>query len=322
MKWTDAKDRKLLLFGLGRDISGNELQKIADSFPEEPTAKAIQERLTKLRVLTRQALKETGIYDADAVTPAPASASGVRRSHSSAGHGLAASTPSQPPAKKTRPPSSSSVSRLSNPGTPIMRSSQLPQPPFQYPQPPQMSQQPGSFSSGYTGGAAWNPRPFGPAASMSSMQGYQPVPSQHLSTQQHMSSPRAPTAQMAMAPMGASFYQQSFPQQSGPPHQAAGMYPSSADGMGMGTGLGSAHFPFGHPQALFPFDQDHLGHGGPPSNIPAQIPAGPAFNPAVPPFNPAVSGMGEPAAEDEDPYENPERVLAAKKARQEAVSER
>lgn len=319
MKWTDAKDRQLLIFGLGRDISGSELQKIADSFPEQPTAKAVQERLTKLRVLTRKALKDSGIYDADAVTPAPAPApaSGLRRSHSTTGP--VASSPSQPPAKKTRPPSSSSVSRLSTPGTPSMRSSQLP-PPSQYPQPPQMSQQPGPFSqtpSAYTGGAAWNPRPFGPAAGMSSMQGYPPMSSQHLSSQQHMSSPRAPTAQMAMPPMGASFYQQPFPQPAPPhQHQAAGMYPSPAGGMG----IGSAQYPFGHPQALSPFDPDQLGAGGPPFNIPAQVPAGSAFNPAGP-------DVVEPAAEeeDDDPYENPEgkrSELAAKKAKQEAVSEK
>lgn len=338
MKWTDAKDRQLLIFGLGRDISGNEYENIANSFPEQPTAKAIQERLTKLRVCTRQALKEYGIYDADAVAPAPASGapvSGLRRTHSSAGHGPAASTPSQLPAKKNRPSSSSSsVSRLANPppGTPSTRNSQLPQPPSQYPQPPQMSQQPGSFSQtsqAQMGVATWNSCMY-PPPGMSSMQSYQQLPSQHmpsqhltsqhLNSQQHMSSPRAPTAQMTVPPMGASFYQP-FTQPA--PHRSAGMYPSPAGviGSGMSMGLSSAQYPFGQPQALPTWDPDQLNFGAPP-NIPAQIPAGPAFHPAVP-------DVVEPAPEeeDDDPYDNPElaqsqRELAAKVVKREAVSKK
>ena len=71
MKWTAENDRSLLLFGLGRDISGIEYQPIADSFKEKPTAKAVQERLTKLRAAGRKVLKESGIFDADAVRDTP-----------------------------------------------------------------------------------------------------------------------------------------------------------------------------------------------------------------------------------------------------------
>jgi len=71
MKWTAENDRGLLLFGLGRDVSGAEYQAIADWFTEKPTPKAIQERLTKLRAAGRKVLKESGIFDADALRDTP-----------------------------------------------------------------------------------------------------------------------------------------------------------------------------------------------------------------------------------------------------------
>ncbi|KAK4548414.1 hypothetical protein LTR36_009324 [Oleoguttula mirabilis] len=49
MKWTAENDRTLLLYGLGREISTREYAIIAAEFPEQPTPKSIQERLTKLR---------------------------------------------------------------------------------------------------------------------------------------------------------------------------------------------------------------------------------------------------------------------------------
>jgi hypothetical protein len=69
MKWTAENDRTLLLVGFGRDIPGLEFQTIADYFKEKPTAKAVQERLTKLRAAQRKVLKDSGIYDADASPP-------------------------------------------------------------------------------------------------------------------------------------------------------------------------------------------------------------------------------------------------------------
>jgi hypothetical protein len=72
MKWTPENDRSLLLFGFGRDISGAEYQAIANWFKEKPTAKAVQERLTKLRAAGRKVLKESGIFDADAPRGTPA----------------------------------------------------------------------------------------------------------------------------------------------------------------------------------------------------------------------------------------------------------
>lgn len=71
MEWTAENDRSLLLFGFGRDISGVECKAIADWFPEKPTAKAVQERLTKLRAAGRKVLKESGIFDADALRDTP-----------------------------------------------------------------------------------------------------------------------------------------------------------------------------------------------------------------------------------------------------------
>jgi hypothetical protein len=71
MKWTAENDRSLLLFGFGRDISGVEYQAIANWFKEKPTAKAVQERLTKLRAAGRKVLKESGIFGADAPRNTP-----------------------------------------------------------------------------------------------------------------------------------------------------------------------------------------------------------------------------------------------------------
>jgi hypothetical protein len=71
MKWTAENDRSLLLFGFGRDITKVEFQAIADWFKEKPTAKAVQERLTKLRAAGRKVLKESGIFDADASRDTP-----------------------------------------------------------------------------------------------------------------------------------------------------------------------------------------------------------------------------------------------------------
>lgn len=65
MKWTTDNDMMLLLFANGRDVAGTELKRIADWFPEKPTPKAIQERLTKLRAKTRRLLKDSGIYDSE-----------------------------------------------------------------------------------------------------------------------------------------------------------------------------------------------------------------------------------------------------------------
>ncbi|KAK5112662.1 hypothetical protein LTR85_011173 [Meristemomyces frigidus] len=61
MKWTEANDRKLLLFAMGREISTKEYALIAAEFPEEPTPKAIQERLTKLRAEQMRALVRIGL---------------------------------------------------------------------------------------------------------------------------------------------------------------------------------------------------------------------------------------------------------------------
>ena len=104
MKWTTENDRQLLLFGFGRDISSGEYQAIADSFNENPTAKAVQERLTKLRAAGRKVLKESGIFYADAPrnmsatpqVPAP-------RNMSAASPVAQTTTPSKQKAARKRP---------------------------------------------------------------------------------------------------------------------------------------------------------------------------------------------------------------------------
>lgn len=51
---------------------GTEEYKIlAERFEQKPTVKAIQERITKLRVEVRRVLKETGIFDPERVAQPP-----------------------------------------------------------------------------------------------------------------------------------------------------------------------------------------------------------------------------------------------------------
>ncbi|KAK5729454.1 hypothetical protein LTR17_011984 [Elasticomyces elasticus] len=61
MKWTAANDRKLMMFAFMREISPKEYAAIAASFPEGPTPKAVQERLTKLRKESILAVREIGL---------------------------------------------------------------------------------------------------------------------------------------------------------------------------------------------------------------------------------------------------------------------
>jgi hypothetical protein len=116
VKWTSENDRQLLLFGFGRDISGKEYQAIADSFKENPTAKAVQERLTKLRAAGRKVLKDSGIFDPDAPrnmstasqTPAPRDMSAAPQVPS--GPQPATPTQQQSARKRLRPSKSAAAS--------------------------------------------------------------------------------------------------------------------------------------------------------------------------------------------------------------------
>ncbi|KAK5134832.1 hypothetical protein LTR08_006064 [Meristemomyces frigidus] len=56
--WNAENDRKLLIYANGREIASKEYATIAARFPENPTPKAIQERLIKLRNETDQRLEE------------------------------------------------------------------------------------------------------------------------------------------------------------------------------------------------------------------------------------------------------------------------
>ncbi|KAK3673227.1 hypothetical protein LTR78_006772 [Recurvomyces mirabilis] len=70
MRWDEAADIKLLLFGMDRGpIQRSEHEAIAASFKEKPTAKAIGERLSKLGTEQRTLLKRLGIFDIDAQKP-------------------------------------------------------------------------------------------------------------------------------------------------------------------------------------------------------------------------------------------------------------
>jgi hypothetical protein len=104
MKWTTENDRQLLLFGFGRDISRGEYQAIADSFKEKPTAKAVEERLTKLRAAGRKVLKESGIFDANAQRDMSTAAQmPAPRGMSAASPVAQTATPSQQKSGRKRP---------------------------------------------------------------------------------------------------------------------------------------------------------------------------------------------------------------------------
>jgi hypothetical protein len=137
MQWTAENDRSLLLFGFGRDISGVEYKAIADWFKEKPTAKAVQERLTKLRAAGRKVLKESGIFDADAprITPnmsrapsvvqTPAPSKQLRRSATPATPttlptGIATPTPAPGPRSLGGQSLSQTPSRRSLTGSPVL----------------------------------------------------------------------------------------------------------------------------------------------------------------------------------------------------------
>ncbi|KAF2720506.1 hypothetical protein K431DRAFT_304331 [Polychaeton citri CBS 116435] len=66
MKWTPSNDRKLLLFGLGREIYPSQYSTIASAFPEKPTVKAVAERLVKLRKEQKSQLNKYGLTEPEA----------------------------------------------------------------------------------------------------------------------------------------------------------------------------------------------------------------------------------------------------------------
>ena len=310
MRWTDSADRQLLIFGFGRDINSSEYQAISDTYPEKPTTKAVQERITKLRVATRKALKDSGIYDHSVVVKPPPSEGTANRTLSIPC--LPTSSPAKLPSKKTRPSSTSSNTRATlappsastptpRPQPPPEQQLQLPQgpPSFQpaQPQPPQMGLQGAQAHQtppAYPTPANWQPR-FAPGAAVANMY------------TRAVGSPQPTLSQMSMPPMGAP---------TGPPYMGqfggtyAGsyMFPGSA-GMGMGMGMSNYQF---QPHQHVP------GFGGEsftPSYLPQQ-PAGAALNPPVPDMGGFVEG------EEEDPMVRSERDFQAKQAEREAVSDR
>jgi hypothetical protein len=95
MRWDAAADRQLLIFGFGREIRTEEYKILAERFEQKPTVKAIQERITKLRVEVRRVLKETGIFDPERVAQPP-----PPRGPATPGQGM--SSPAQPSAKKAK----------------------------------------------------------------------------------------------------------------------------------------------------------------------------------------------------------------------------
>lgn len=307
MKWTAERDRRLLIFGLGRDIAGRELQAIADSFPERPTQKAVQERLTKLRAQTRQALKDTGIFDIDAVRqqqpqPQPQQQQQQTSASSSQSTSLPAPTPTQrPPAGRRSRPSTTAASTVADPSTSAglstpRRSQQTRQRPVAT-QPPAVPHTPGMPQSGLLShqhalGPAGAPTYHSPHTPGSGLTGYQ-YPSSR-------SSSRSPlVGGPSYQPYQPSFYPS---QQGGSTYQGAA---APTVGLGLGT-----------PQYLTPYAMPPLASGQQnlsslPPSLPMQAPSGGTVDP------PSQSSS---QAEDDGTFDlaRSEREYEEMKARREA----
>lgn len=299
MKWTPERDRRLLIFGLGRDITGKEFQPIANSFPEKPTAKAVQERLTKLRVQTRQALKETGIYDIDAVRQQQQQAS-IPRTQSVS---QSTTTPTQrpPPANRSRPsttaadtvPGPSSSAGLSTPRRSQQQRRQRPpatQPPAA-PHTPGVPQPELSFHQhalGPAGAPTYQP-PHTPGLGMT---GYQ-YPSSGSSSRSPLLG--GPTYQ----PYQPSFY---------PPQQGGSLYQGAATPE-VGLGLGAPQYLTPYLMATNPTSQQNLSSLAP--TLPMQAPSGGAVDPPR-------QRRGQPEEEETFDLERSEREYEEMKVRREA----
>jgi hypothetical protein len=203
MRWDAAADRRLLIFGFGREIRTEEYKILAERFEQKPTVKAIQERITKLRVEVRRVLKETGIFDPERVAQPP-----PPLGPATPGQGM--SSPAQPSAKKAKKdrhvsggPKPKDNTFPPGTGSPVPRSQQgLPS-----------AQQP---SANPPSGPAWaTPFPHGRPATANMYGPFGP-------------SPQIPGSQMGMPPPGASSYRpysaippSMFP---GPPDVRMGQY--------------------------------------------------------------------------------------------------
>lgn len=154
MKWDAEADRRLLIFGFGREIRSNEYKIIADQYEQKPTVKAIQERITKIRVEVRKALKETGIFDPERVAQPPPTGGAPPRGPATPGQGMSSPAPGSAKkptsAKKGRPASGGPKSKPPGAGT---------QTPGSQP-PPGSSVRPSSQppSGNPPAGPAWGPR--------------------------------------------------------------------------------------------------------------------------------------------------------------------
>jgi hypothetical protein len=206
MKWTPENDCKLLIFGLGRDISGKEYKAIAKQFPEEPTEKAIQERLTKLRGQCRTALKDAGIYDPDRERSrsSPPDASRSRRT------GHPAPTPSldAPPKKRQIRKSAAAATPTQPPpppqgGASDLGGSQPPPPAEGLILPAHLSQPSSLFSPVPAGRGRSSSFPIGPrsATRIPNVQSWETMGTHQVGAQQ------MPAASMGLPQMGAGQFQ-------------------------------------------------------------------------------------------------------------------
>ena len=294
MRWDPAADRELLIFGFGRDIHSSEYKILAERYEQKPTEKAIQERITKLRVETRRVLKETGIFDPERLARPPPPGGAPPRAPATPGNGLSSPAPGSAkkatpvkktvPAKKGRPASGGPKSKGSSfpPETcsPAARS----QPPPGSSARPMGQQGLPSFQPPSTGplpGPAWAPR-FPPGAPVATMF---PPPA---------GAPQAPGSQMGMPPPGATTY---------PPYRS--LYGALPPFSPAGPGMSGYHYQ--QQQQLPTFAEPY------PPTLPAQQPAGAGANP------PVRNRGGAAEGEQEDPMVRSERELKEKKAKRDAV---
>ena len=286
MKWDAEADRQLLIFGFGREIRSNEYQILADRYPTKPTVKAIQERITKLRVETRRALKETGIFDPDRMAQPPPNGGAPARGPATPGQGTFSPAPAF---AKKKPRLCSSAPESKDAAVPPGADTPTSSSPPPQSQPAQMGRQElpsrelPSASPHPPPPPAWGTRlpPGAPVATM-----YGPP----------MGSLQAMGSQMGMPPMGKPSFR---------PYGA--IPPSVWAGMGMGMG------PYRQQQ------QQQLPAFTPVAYTPtllSQQPTGAGTNSPVPSMGDSAEG------EQENPLARSERELKEKKAKREAVSEK
>jgi hypothetical protein len=293
MRWIDAADRQLLIFGFGREIASREYKAISDTYPEKPTEKAIMERITKLRGQTRTALKDSGIFDPNAVRSSGPDA------------GPATSSPAKPLPKKARLSTSKGAAALPGAGTPSQRSQPQPQPEQQV----QMPQGPQSFQ----------PHPSQPPqmAQQGSQQSLQNQPAYPAGTVWQTTYTPTPAATANMLPAPTVSQQYTNPELVIPPVGLPSFQPHGGQ-YGVYPGNGMLQASGSNLYRDYPQQQQQMPTFVQGSYTPSHL----VQQPPRAIIDPSVPGMGGSGqGDDQDDLVRSERELQARLAEREAVSE-